>query len=296
MGPLQSDLGEERCLEIITRAAELGVNFFDTAEGYKTQPYLGKYLKNKRSGIVVATKSHAKTDDEMAVSVEKSLLELQTDYIDIYHLHSVRDCPKVFEERKGALRKLNQLKQEQIIKAVGLATHNVKVVNAAAERDEVDILFVLINKAGMGIVDGTTAEMVEAIEKAAHAGKGLYVMKALAGGNLLPDYHEALSWARRLEGISSVAVGVVSIKELLQNLKHFGLKTPETENVSPDITIKEKKLHILERLCTGCATCVEACPNNALFLEGEKAKINHENCILCGYCSPHCPLFLIRMV
>ncbi len=177
-----------------------------------------------------------------------------------------------------------------------MATHNVKVVNAAAERDDVDILFVLINKAGMGIVDGTTAEMVEAIEKAAHAGKGLYVMKALAGGNLLPDYHEALSWARRLEGISSVAVGVVSIKELLQNLKHFGLKTPETENVSPDITIKEKKLHILERLCTGCATCVEACPNNALFLEGEKAKINHENCILCGYCSPHCPLFLIRMV
>ncbi len=296
MGPLQSDLGEERCLEIITRAVKLGVNFIDTAEGYKTQPYLGKFLKTSRKSVVVATKSHAKTDDEMAASVEKSLLELQTEYIDIYHLHSVRDCPKVFEERKGALQRLHQLKEEQVIRAVGLATHNVKVVNAAAGRDDVDILFVLINKAGMGIVDGTTADMVKAIEKAANSGKGIYVMKALAGGNLLPEFHSALEWARQLKGISSVSVGVVSVKELLQNLKQFGLKTPETERVSPEITIKDKRLHILERLCTGCAKCVDSCPNNALFLEGEKARINHDNCILCGYCSPHCPLFLIRMV
>ncbi len=295
MGPLQSDLAEKKCLDIIKKALDLGVNFFDTAEGYKTQPYLGQILDENRNDLVVATKSHAKTYDDMARSVEKSLKELQTDYIDIYHLHSARDGLEVFEERQGALKRLNDFKQQQVIRSVGIATHNVKVVDAAAERDDVDILFVLINKLGMGLIDGTAAEMVAAIEKAAAAGKGLYVMKALAGGNLLSEYHDALSWARRLKGISSISVGVVSIEELLQNLKHFGVRSPETDAVSPEITIKEKKLFILERLCTGCGSCVETCPNDALYLEDEKAKINHENCILCGYCSPECPEFLIRL-
>jgi len=295
MGPLQSGLPEKNCLEIIKKALDLGVNFFDTAEGYKTQPYMGQFLAKNRGDLVVATKSHAKTYDEMAASVEKSLTEMQTDYIDIYHLHCVKDGIEVFEERIGALQKLNQLKQQQVIRSVGMATHNVKVVDAAADRDDVDILFALVNRSGMGIVGGTTAQMVAAIEKAANAGKGVYAMKALAGGNLLSEYHDALSWARRLKGISSVSVGVVSIKELLQNLKHFGVRTPETEEVSSEITKKEKKLFILERLCTGCGACVEACPNEALFLEGEKAKVNHENCILCGYCSPECSDFLIRL-
>jgi len=295
MGPLQSDLPEKSCLEIIEKAVELGVNFFDTAESYRTQPYLGRLLGNNRGDLVVSTKSQAKTYADMAAAVEKSLTELQTDYIDIYHLHSAREGLEVFEVRKGALKKLHELKQQQVIRAVGIATHNVKVVNAASDRDDVDVLFVLVNKTGMGIVDGTTTEMVTAIEKAARAGKGIYLMKALAGGNLLTEYHDALSWARRLKGISSVSVGVVSIKELLQNLKQFGLKTPETDHVSPDINVKEKSLLILKNLCTGCGACVEACPNEALFLEGEKAKINHENCILCGYCSPECPGFLIRL-
>ena len=295
MGPLQSDLPEGKCLEIINQAIDLGVNFFDTAEGYKTQPYMGRVLTKNRGDLVVSTKSPAKTYDDMAASVEKSMTELRTDYIDIYHIHSARDGTEVFEERKGALQRLHELKQQQVIRAVGIATHNVKVVSAAAERDDIDVLFVLVNKIGMGIVGGTTAEMVVAIEKAATAGKGLYVMKALAGGNLLSDYNEALSWARRLKGVNSVSVGVVSIKELLQNLKYFGLQTPETEAVSSEIAIKEKKLFILERQCTGCGACVEACPNDALFLEGEKAKANHENCILCGYCSPECPDFLMRL-
>ncbi len=296
MGPMQSNIPESECLDIIKKAMDLGVNFFDTAEGYRSQPYLGKALQGKRDDFVIATKSPAETYDEMALSVEKSLKELQTDYIDIYHLHSVRTSVEVFDKRKGALQKLVELKEQKVIRAVGIATHNVNVVNAAAGRDDIDIVFVLVNRVGLGIVDGTTEEMVAAIEKAAATKKGLYVMKALAGGNLLSEFHQALSWARALKGISSVAVGVVSVKELLQNLKQFGLKTPETETVDPEITIKNKRIFILERLCKGCGKCVETCPNEALFLEGEVAKVNHENCILCGYCSPECPEFIIRIV
>jgi len=41
--------------------------------------------------------------------------------------------------------------------------------------------------------------------------------------------------------------------------------------------------------CTGCGTCVEACPVEAIKLEGEKAVIDADNCIDCGACVGECP-------
>ncbi len=297
MSPLHADLPVKECVSIIRKAMDLGVNFFDTAEGYHSQPYLGEAMRGNRSNVIVATKSTAETYDEMARSVEKSLQELQTDYIDIYHLHAARPSVEVFDQRKSALQRLLHLKQQKVIRAVGVATHNVNTVNAAAEREDIDVVYVLVNKAGLGIVDGTVDEMVEAIKKAARSGKGLYVMKALGGGNLLYQFVEALQWARRLEGISSVSVGVVSDMELLQNLKLFGLESPETAGVSTDeIAVKEKSLLILKRFCTGCGNCVDTCPNSALSLVDGKAIVELERCILCGYCAPKCPDFLIRLI
>ncbi len=300
MSPLQSKLPEEDCVSIIRKALDLGVNFFDTAEMYGSQPYLGKALQESggvnRKEIVIATKSTGETSDEMARSVERSLEELRTDYIDIYHLHAARPSVEVFEQRKGALQRLLDLKQQKVIGAVGIATHNVHVTHAAAERDDIDVVFALVNRVGLGIRDGGVDEMAEGMKKAARQGKGVYVMKALAGGNLLHDFQGALQWARRLEGIHAVSVGVVSVEELLQNLKVFGLETAETAGISTDIAVKGKRLFIFEHLCTGCGNCVEACPNGALFLEEEKARVDHEKCLLCGYCSPECSGFLIRLI
>lgn len=296
MSPLHRDLPVEECIRIIRKAIDLGVNFYDTAESYRSQSYLGKALERNRSDIIIATKSMAETYDEMARSVEKSLTELQTDYIDIYHLHGARPSVEIFEQRKGALQRLVDLKLQKVIRAVGIATHNVNVVNAASERDDIDVVYALVNKAGLGIVGGTAKDMAEGIKKAVRRGKGVYVMKALGGGNLLPDFQEALQWARQLEGVSSVSVGVVSIKELLKDLKLFGLEVPETKGISTDIEIKEKRLLLLERFCTGCGNCVDTCSNGALSLVEGKARIEHNRCILCGYCSPECPEFLIRLV
>ena len=300
MSPLQSKLPEETCVEIIRKALDLGVNFFDTAEMYGSQPYLGKALQESsgvtRREIVIATKSTAETSDEMARSVERSLAELDTDYIDIYHLHAARPSVEVFEQRKGALQRLLDLKRQKVIGAVGIATHNVHVAHAVAARDDIDVVFALVNKIGLGIRDGSVDEMVKGMKYAAQQGKGVYVMKALAGGNLLKDYQGALQWARQLEGIHAVSVGVVSLGELLQNLKLFGVETAETAGISTEAAVKEKKLFIFEHLCTGCGKCVETCPNGALFLEEEIARVDHEKCLLCGYCFPECPDFLIRLI
>jgi aryl-alcohol dehydrogenase-like predicted oxidoreductase/NAD-dependent dihydropyrimidine dehydrogenase PreA subunit len=290
MGPLQADLPADKCISIISRAIDLGVNFIDTAEIYQTQSYIGKAIPGRRNKVVLASKSTASDYDGLARSVERSLRELDTDYIDIYHLHAARIGEEVFTARSGALKRLVELKQQNVIKAVGLATHNCKAVKAASQRDDIDIVFPLLNIKGMGLIDGSVDDMTAAIEMAHTAGKGVYLMKALGGGNLLTEYERALNWARAVEGVNAVAVGVVSEEELQVNLNLFsGIEQKYTASAN-------KSLFVFTKLCTGCGTCVEACHNDALTMVNEKAKVDHKKCLLCGYCSGECPQLAIRVI
>jgi predicted aldo/keto reductase-like oxidoreductase len=295
LGPLQKNVSEEAAVDLIREALDLGINFFDTAESYKTQPYLGKALRGRnRESVVLATKSAAKTYDEMRASVEKSLAEMETDYIDIYHLHAARVTPAVFSERAGALECLKEYKAKGKIRAVGISTHSVAVTAAAARRDDIDVIFPLINKLGLGILGGARAEMEAAIEAAAARGKGVYAMKALAGGHLVEEIPEAVKYVRGLPGVSAVAVGMVDRTEL-----HYNFELFERGEVSPAraaaATKKRKRLIVLD-FCRGCGTCVRTCPNGALSLAGGKAKVDPDRCLLCGYCNPVCPEFALRLV
>lgn len=291
MGPLQANLPAPECIKIIRRAQEEGVNFFDTAEFYRTQPYLGQALRGKRKDAVIATKSLARSYDDMARSVERSLEELQTDYIDIYHLHASRLSPDVFTTHSGALKCLVERKLANVIGNVGISTHNCKTVEKAAERDDIDIIFPILNSRGLGLIDGSVEDMVAAVAKASARGKGLYAMKALGGGNLLSDFYQALSWVRAVQGISSVAIGVVSEDELVMDLDVFRGK-----QINDGPLPAPKRLFIFTDLCKGCGTCIEICPNQALSFFEEKPGVDHSKCLLCGYCSGKCPQFAIRVV
>lgn len=295
LGPLQKNISEEPAVNLIREALDLGINFFDTAESYKTQVYLGKALRGwDRQSVVLATKSAARTYEEMRASVEKSLAELGTDYVDIYHLHAARVTPAVFRERAGALECLKEYKAKGKIRAVGISTHSVAVTAAAAEREDIDVIFPLINKLGLGIQGGTRQEMEAAIAAAAAGGKGVYAMKALAGGHLVEEIPAAIEYVRGLTGISAVAVGMVDRAELLYNIELF-----EQGRVSPEraaaATKKRKRLIVLD-FCRRCGTCVRTCPNQALTLGEKKAQVDPDRCILCGYCNPVCPEFALRLV
>jgi aryl-alcohol dehydrogenase-like predicted oxidoreductase len=87
---------EADAIGIIRAALDLGVNLFDTAAAYGTEPVLGKALRGvPRDQVVVCTKapfgiSTPEASPERAVaSLDRSLQELGTDYIDVYQLHGV---------------------------------------------------------------------------------------------------------------------------------------------------------------------------------------------------------------
>ena len=47
--------------------------------------------------------------------------------------------------------------------------------------------------------------------------------------------------------------------------------------------------------CTGCESCVEVCPSDAISMQGDKAVIDAEKCVDCGVCVDECPVEAISM-
>ncbi|NLK35740.1 MAG: 4Fe-4S binding protein [Gracilibacteraceae bacterium] len=293
MGPLQKDLSVEESAEIVAYALKSGITFVDTAQMYKTYSPIKAAIKETGIRPVIATKSTAASYEEMEEAMEEALDEMGIDYIDIFHLHAAKVNPDVFDIRKGALQCLLDYKSKGIIKAVGISTHNVKVVEAAAERQDIDIVFPLINKAGRGIVGGTEEEMRAAISMCRQNGKGIYLMKVLGGGTLLDEYSECMEYARNLDCYDSIAVGMVSKEEVLYNVKYFN----NEKDLDDIIKIKNKKsIQVLQGACISCGKCIEVCHNGAPSYDHTgKSYIDQSKCIQCGYCIPECPAFAIRM-
>ncbi len=294
MGPRQVNLPVETGADIIRYAIEQGINFIDTAEVYDTYKYVREAIKDiNRDNLVIASKSPAADYNGMKEHIEKGLTDLEIDYFDIFHLHAARE-ENPFSERTEALNCLVDYKSKGLVKYIGIATHYVKVVKEAAEQEDIDVIFAIINQSGRGIVDGTPNDMLEALAYAQQKGKGIYAMKALAGGNLLDSVTSAINFVRQRPFINSTAVGMVKKEEVEVNKLIFSDKEL-TKDLLEKTNKKLKKLRILNSICKLCGNCIEECPNFALSIEDEKVLVEYDKCIICGYCTRVCPQFAIRL-
>ena len=53
--------------------------------------------------------------------------------------------------------------------------------------------------------------------------------------------------------------------------------------------------NVYKEKCTGCETCIEECPSEAISMDEGKAKVNTDACIDCGVCIDACPEQAINM-
>ena len=111
MGPLQAELPVEAGGELLLKAMERGVNFFDTAQMYGIYPHLRYALDRYCGGLVIAGKSVASTYEDMAKAIEEGLIALNRDYFDIFLLHAARVGCDVLHQRAGAWQCLLDYKQ-----------------------------------------------------------------------------------------------------------------------------------------------------------------------------------------
>ena len=107
--------------------------------------------------------------------------------------------------------------------------------------------------------------MLAAIKGAAAAGKGIYTMKALGGGHLIPGAAEALSWILTREHIAAVAVGMQSVAEvavIVPSLAGQAVDTAEWARIKQ----QERRLLVEDR-CSGCGNCAAKCPMQAIEIQ-----------------------------
>ena len=121
---------EDESRNALLRAVELGINFFDTSDFYgfgHSEEVLGRALRPVRSSVVIATKVgllNAAGDQDFSAthierSLEASLRRLQTDYVDLYQLHS--PPLELLKSDSGIVGTLKRLQAAGRIRAFGLS-------------------------------------------------------------------------------------------------------------------------------------------------------------------------------
>ncbi|MEZ4712066.1 MAG: aldo/keto reductase [Caldilineaceae bacterium] len=119
-----ADKGDDNSIAIVRAALDAGVNFFDTAEAYRTETLVGEALKGvDRDSFVISTKKSYRSEISPALvrqGLEESLQRLQMDYVDIYNLHGVNPehYPKLRDE---ILPTFFQLRDEGKICFIGVS-------------------------------------------------------------------------------------------------------------------------------------------------------------------------------
>ena len=304
MGPGQLALPVEEGAKLICYALSKGINFIDTAQYYRTYPYIRRALEmlegrsveacSAFARPVISSKTLASDYDGAYSAILEECAALGVPYIDIFLLHEVRSGQ--FAMRQGAWRALMAAKAEGLVRAIGVSTHHVDVVEELTRVPACDVIFPLINYAGMGIRRGRSAascaDMAAAIAAARGAGKGIYSMKALGGGNLAAHYREALDYVFGLDCIDSVMLGFGCRRDIDDIVSFLDGSMPQ--DYVPDVSAK--RVRVNQEDCEGCGTCLAVCHSAAIaYNKNGLAEIDRSKCITCGYCAQACPVRAIIM-
>ncbi len=207
---------------LLAQAKDLGINLIDTAPAYgNSEQRLGPLLKGQRNEWLICSKvgeefydgkSHFDFSPEhVEYSIERSLVRLETDYIDMVLVHSNGNDLEIINHF-GTLSALAALKKKGLIRAFGMSTKTVEGGLAAA--NACDIVMCTYN---LGYRDEAVV-----LDECARLGKGALIKKALASGHLAANYDDPVQASMDLifshPGASSAIIGTITPAHLEANV------------------------------------------------------------------------------
>jgi aryl-alcohol dehydrogenase-like predicted oxidoreductase len=221
MADLRHKMAPEEAAKILVRGFELGVNFWDTADGYKTHPHVGEALRQlgrgNRERLVINTKTKAKTADEAVADVERFLQEMGDEHLDTVLLHGIETVEEL-DRREAALDALHRLKEAGTVRGVGISTHlgTGAIMERCATDGRIEVVLTTVNIDGQ-MLKGDMATHRPLVERVFNAGKAICLMKTLAQGGLTSSaeqVRDAIRFNLELPYAQSVCVGVNSVYEV----------------------------------------------------------------------------------
>ena len=141
---------------ILNHAIDLGISYLDTAYAYgdgESETRVGRVMASRRKDVWLATKIPDRTRDEFLRRLEASLKRLQTDHVDLVHIHSLGqadDLAKI-EAPNGALKGLMEAREQKMARFAGMTSHtNGEVMATAIQRHDLDCVQMALNASRNG--------------------------------------------------------------------------------------------------------------------------------------------------
>lgn len=299
-GGMRFGKDEDYAAEVVRRANQLGINYFDTAPFYcddRSQDIFGKAFKNMPGQFYVSTKSTVRredTADKVRWRIEDSLKKMGVDKINFFHMWCIMDLNQYQEVMaaggpyEGALK----AKEEGLIDHLVFSTHCKgedieKIIN--------DDVFegVLL---GYNVINHPYRQ--KGVEAALKKNIGVVTMNPLGGG-LIPQHGDYFSFLKERdnetasqaalrfnaaqEGITVVLAGMSTIEEVEENVEVANY--PLTVSKEKLIEINSRLGEEMNALCTTCGYCLK-CPKkimihnyleayNLSILDGKEGMIKH---------------------
>lgn len=294
--PVQRD-DFETAAKILRRAYEGGMTFFDTARAYSdSEEKIGLALSDVRNRIYIATKSTAKTPDELKLHLETSLKNLKTDYIDIYQFHCVDQCYKP-GDGTGMYETMEDFKKQGIIKHIGVTAHKIGIAEECVKSGLYETMqFPFSYLSGQREID--------LVNLCKEKNVGFIAMKGLAGG-LITNSKAAYTFMTRYDNVLPIW-GIQRMNELEEWLSFMKDSPVFDEEIAAFIENDKKEFGT--DFCRGCGYCmpcpqgiiinqcarisqmVRRAPSKAWLNEfWQDAVKNTQKCTGCGKCKTKCP-------
>ncbi len=230
---------EER-VAMVRYAYDRGVRYFDTARVYaESESIMGQGLKGIREHVYIATKIADPRPTHTRASLEKSLKELQTDYVDCAQIHSPAIEKAGFEGAMKIHEQLLKLKDEGLVRFIGLTTHvafeDVAKMVATGGFDQVLLAYAYFNRGLDTMLSHRNIQhRAVCLAKAHELGMAIVSMKVMGAGvfshnsgNLVPGFAAeqlpklpgaAIRWVLDDERISMLNIGISLPQDIDDNI------------------------------------------------------------------------------
>jgi hypothetical protein len=248
---------------VISRAVDMGINYFDTSRGYsggQNERMVGAALGAKRKSVFLASKCDRTDKASVLAELDTSLKELNTDYLDVWHLHGKGNPQQISDDLVDAQR---TAKQQGKVRFIGVSCHS----NLPGIVDRVIEAKLDVVQAQFSFAQDPT--WASAIDKLNQAGVGVVAMKVMAraggrgrgGATPAPAIPAgrmtaALKWVIKNPAIATTVPSMTDIDQLEQNFGVMGQSFTDADAKVLTATLEE----IRPYYCRTCGQCAGKCP------------------------------------
>ncbi len=224
---------DNKALAILEHALNNGIYYWDTAAQYgneliSSEERIGKILGNRRKEVFLVTKVRDRKGDDAKASIERSLERMQTDHIDLLHLHAVESVEDAenLGKKGNVLEVMHQYRDQGIVKHIGFTGHTSAAgMKRAAELYDFEVMMIAMNHQRP---ERDQSFEEHAVPFAANKGIGVVAMKVVRPRETVKGLgaDKLIRYALSSDYFSMANIGTDSMEVLNANLELIRNYTP----------------------------------------------------------------------